>query len=179
MLAVIRHLDLLRVGVAYSRHSIRVNNAARQVVRVAIGLQLVRRKVGGIEARDVLDRLHIPDSLEKRIVLEGIVQEHGHQSCLPVVAVDDVRAEIQGGQSGNSRFGEECEFLNVLIDISIGLGPCEIVFIVNEIECDRPLKGALPGGILEQLAMSMCHESFTMLWRSFISLIRSRLNFTS
>ena len=42
----------------------------------------------------------------------------------------------------------------------------------KEIDCERPLKGALPGGILEQLALSMCNESFTMLWRSFISLIR-------
>ena len=42
----------------------------------------------------------------------------------------------------------------------------------TEIECERPLKGALPGGILEKLALAMCDESFTMLWRSFISLMK-------
>ena len=35
------------------------------------------------------------DALEERIVLEGIIKEHRHKSCLPVVTVNDIRPEIQ------------------------------------------------------------------------------------
>ena len=41
----------------------------------------------------------------------------------------------------------------------------------KEIDCERPVKGAYPGGILEHLANAMCDDSFTTLWMSFRSMI--------
>lgn len=41
----------------------------------------------------------------------------------------------------------------------------------KEINCERCVKGAYPGGILEHLANAMCNDSFTILWMSFRSLI--------
>lgn len=39
------------------------------------------------------------------------------------------------------------------------------------IQCERKLKGALPGGILEQIALTMYNENFTVMWRSFIAFL--------
>ena len=71
-------------------------------------------------------------------VVEGVgfkqrVQEHRRHARLPVVAVNDVRMEINHRQDGQRSLGEEAELLDIPVDISIGLFPVEIVLVVNEI----------------------------------------------
>ncbi|EAX98272.1 hypothetical protein TVAG_090480 [Trichomonas vaginalis G3] len=47
---------------------------------------------------------------------------------------------------------------------------------VIPLNCERKLKGAVPGGILEQIAQTMYNESFTTMWLSFIQLLTEHVN---
>ena len=65
-----------------------------------------------------------------------IVKINRNQASLPVVAVDDVRAEINHRQCAQDCLREEGELLNIRIHISVGSKSIKIVLIIYEIECD-------------------------------------------
>ena len=46
----------------------------------------------------VVDCEYGPDSPEERIALEHCIEIDRHERCLPVVAVDDIRAETYEGK---------------------------------------------------------------------------------
>ena len=60
-----------------------------------------------------------------------------NQSCLPVMAVDQIRPEIDHGQDGQRRLGEKRKLLNFKQRIvAIGLESIEIKLVIDEIELD-------------------------------------------
>ena len=147
-LAVIRHLDFFRISLRHGRDGVRINEAALQIVAVLFEFQLVRREVIIRKAYNVLHRLHIPDALELQvmdrhdglyaaveiIVLEIRVQIHRDEACLPVMAVDDIRPEIDGRKDRKRRFAEKCKPSQVPGHAAIRLVTGEIVLVVDEVE---------------------------------------------
>ena len=76
------------------------------------------------------------------------------------MAVNDIRPEIKRRQSGNCRLGEERKLLNILINISVGLCACKIIFIVNEVELDSFIFQLQNPHILAppcKIHVEMCH----------------------
>ena len=64
-----------------------------------------------------------------------IIQVNRDQSCLPVMAVDQIRAETDHRKNAQSGFREKCELLDIPLRISvIGRKSAEIMFVVNEVE---------------------------------------------
>ena len=60
-----------------------------------------------------------------------------NQSRLPVMAVDQIRPEIDHGQDGQRRLGEERELLNFKQRIvAIGFESIEVKLVIDEIELD-------------------------------------------
>ena len=60
-----------------------------------------------------------------------------NQSRLPVMAVDQIRPEIDHGQDGQRRLGEDRELLNFKQRlVSIGFESIEIKLVIDEIELD-------------------------------------------
>ncbi len=82
-----------------------------------------------------MDRHNGLDPAEKLAALETVVQIYRHQTCLPVMAMDDVRAEINHRQRREARTAEKCKFFDILIDIAVWLHPGKIEFVVNKVEC--------------------------------------------
>ena len=150
MLSVKRSLNLFRISAAYGCNGICINQTALEIVRVSISFQLIRSKIISRKAGDVPHGLYIPDALELQvmyrhyrldatvefIVAELILQENRDQTCLPVMAVDNVGSEVNIRQNGKSCFREKCKFFNIFINVSIGLGTGKIKFIVNKIVLD-------------------------------------------
>ena len=79
------------------------------------------------------DRLDAPIELVR---LEGIMQINGYQTCLPVVAVDDIGPERDDGQRRKRGSAEKRELLNILEDLSVRSITLEIELIVDEVEFD-------------------------------------------
>lgn len=82
---------------------------------------------------DVVDRHDRPNALEERVSLEHRVQVDGNQCGLPVMAVDDIRPEIDQRQAGKNRLGEKREPFQILEHVVVRDKPAEISFIVDEI----------------------------------------------
>ena len=150
-LAVELGLDLLRIGRGNSRNGIRIDQTALEEVGILVGLKLIGCEIITGETGDILDITHIPLALELQVVdghnrldslvelaaCETLFQIDGNKSGLPVVAVDQVRAEIHGGKCGENRFGEEretCDLKQRIICIRLVTG--EESFVVDEIEGD-------------------------------------------
>ena len=105
--SVKRHFDLFRIRIADSRNGIGVDNASLQQIAVFVCFQFIRGEIVIRKHGKSLDRLHIPYTLEFQIVYgdhrfhitekftapEPVLQIYGNQSCLPVMAVNDVRLE--------------------------------------------------------------------------------------
>ena len=66
-----------------------------------------------------------------------LLEIYGYQSCLPVVAVDQIGSEIKQRQCGKDCFAKVCISLNLISGIVvIYLGAAEIVLVVDEIVSD-------------------------------------------
>ena len=147
-LAVLRRLDLLRVGVGHRSDLVRIHQTALQHAGIPIHLQLVRREEIIRKSRVLLDGLDVPLSLELQVVdrhhglhaaVEGIVckqslQIYGHQACLPVMAVDDVGLEADSRQNREGCLAEIAELLDVPLDIPVDIVAVEVVFVINKID---------------------------------------------
>ena len=84
-----------------------------------------------------MDRHDRLDSAVKIASLESLMQIDRNQPCLPVMAVDQVRPEIDHGQDGQRRLGEKRKLLNFKQRIvAIGLESIEIKLVIDEIELD-------------------------------------------
>ena len=81
---------------------------------------------------NIVDGKHRLDSADLRPAHALVLQVDGHQCGLPVVAVDHLRHELEGGQQGDDGPGEEAVALPVVV-VSIKGVPLEIVFVVHEV----------------------------------------------
>ena len=147
-------LDLLRVCGADRGDRVRIDKASLEKVGIPVGLQLVRREVVAGKTCDVLDILHIPSALEFKVVnghdgldpveelirLESLLEIDGYQACLPVMAVDQVGAEIYSGERGETSLGEESK-PGDLKDrvVRVYLVCSEEPLIINKVESDPVL----------------------------------------
>ena len=83
-----------------------------------------------------MDRHDRLDPTEELILLECVMEIYRHETCLPVVAVNDIRTESDHREHRKHRLGEEGKFLQIPGSAVIGLRAAEIVFIVNEVKLD-------------------------------------------
>ena len=112
---------------------------------------MCRSEIVAGKARDVLHILDVPLALELQIVdghdrlhpavkvaaREALMQIHGNQGCLPVMAVNQIRAKTDHGQDGQRRFGEERKFLDLEQHVvAIGFKAVEIVFVIDKVIFD-------------------------------------------
>ena len=74
------------------------------------------------------------NSPEKLILLEAVVQINRNKTCLPVMAVNNVRAEINYRKYGKHCLGEECKFLQIPRSTVIWLRSTEIILIIYKVE---------------------------------------------
>ena len=79
------------------------------------------------------DRL---DTMVEWVIIEAVLNIYRDQSCLPVMAVDDIRTEIQRRHCRQCCFTEKCKLLNILENIAIWMKSCEIELIIDKIEGD-------------------------------------------
>ena len=84
-----------------------------------------------------MDRHDRLNSTIKVASLKSFMQIDRNQSRLPVMAVDQIRPEIDHGQDGQRRLGEERELLNFKQRIvAIGFESIEVKLVIDEIELD-------------------------------------------
>ena len=116
-LSVERCLDLFGISITYCCYCICKYNSTFEEVCIFVCFQLIRGKIVIRKTCDTLYGLDIPyalefqivdrhnrlDSPEKFILLERIMQIYRNKTCLPVVAVDHIRAE-----SDHREHGENC-----------------------------------------------------------------------
>ena len=107
-LAVIIRLDFLSISVADRGNIICIHKPALQHIGIFLKFQLIRHKHVIGETGQPFDRLHIPDSLElkvmdrhngfhapeEHIALELCIQIYRNETGLPVMAVNNLRLEI-------------------------------------------------------------------------------------
>ena len=145
--AILRCLNLLCISFADSRNIICIYQTALQHVGVSLILQLVRGKYIIRKSCQSLHRLNIPDSLESQVMnrhnrfdtaikfacCELRLQIYRNQTCLPVMAVDQIRAEAYDRQDREHCLVKESKLLNISTEISVRFRPPEIDQIVNKI----------------------------------------------
>ena len=81
---------------------------------------------------DIVDGKHRLDAPDLRPAHALVLQIDGHQGGLPVVAVDDLGHELEGGQQGDDGPGEEAVALPVVV-VPIESVPLEIVLVIHEV----------------------------------------------
>ena len=115
--SVKRCLDLFGISITYCCYCICKYNSTFEEVCIFVCFQLIRGKIVIRKTSNALYGLYIPyalefqvvdchnslDSPEKFILLERIMQIYRNKTCLPVVAVDHIRAE-----SDHREHGENC-----------------------------------------------------------------------
>ena len=74
------------------------------------------------------------DAAEELVVLEAVVKHNRNQTGLPVMAVNDIRAEIKCRQCREDRLAEEGEFFDVLVDVAVRMVAREVELVVHEVE---------------------------------------------
>src|SRR5699024_2772862 len=141
-LSVERSLDLIRVALPYSCELIRINDTALQRVCVLVGFELVRNEIVLRMSFDPSHGLCIPHHLELQVMyrhdrldaavvfaeISEIIKIDRDQSCLPVVAVDQIRTETDHRKDAEDCLGEECKLLDPPLRIPvIRCEPAEIV----------------------------------------------------
>ena len=118
VLAVERCLDLLSIGRGNRCDRVGIYQSALQQVCILVCLQLVRCEIVFRQSGDRCDILRIPFALEPQIVdrhnrldaavefifLETALQIDRDQASLPVMAVDQIRAEAQCRKRAENRF---------------------------------------------------------------------------
>ncbi len=71
---------------------------------------------------------------EELAACEAVMEIHRDKTCLPVMAVDNVGAEVKHGKCREHSLIKVHEFLNVPVVFGVGLVSREVMFVVNEIE---------------------------------------------
>ena len=149
------HFQLVGVGGGYGVDGVGAENGALQQVHVpvhdngaVIGPALIQTEqvAQGLHAvatlvLDVVDAQSGLDGAETVLPHAVVLQIDGHQGGLPVVAVDDLRPELQVAQHPHNGPGEKAEAL-AIIHVAIQIGPVEILLVVQEVPGDTvPLQG--------------------------------------
>ena len=83
-----------------------------------------------------MDRHNRFDSTVEITSLETFFQIYRDQSGLPVVAVNNVRSEIDHRKNRQCRFGEECKFFQISRHAVVWFVPTEMFFVIDKIELD-------------------------------------------
>ena len=148
-------LQFLRVGGGNGVHRIRAEDGSLQKVHVPVhkdGAVLrpafvkteeVPQRFPAIAALvlDIMDAEHRPDGAVAGVPDAVVLQVDGDQRRLPVVAVDDVRPELQVVQHFHHCPGEKAEALAV-IGIAIEPRAAEVLLVIQEVPGDAlPLQG--------------------------------------
>ena len=81
-----------------------------------------------------MDRHDRLDAAVELIVLERVVKHHGDQTGLPVMAVDNVRAEIKRREHREDRLAEEGKLLDILVDVAVRMAARKIKLVVHKVE---------------------------------------------
>ena len=116
---------LHEVGAAIVLHDVLVTAADAAGIFQNVGAVLAL--VG-----NVVDGEHRLDAVELIQMAVVQVQVHGHQSSLPVVAVDDVRGEVDVEQGLQHGTGEEGETLAVIVK-AVEAAALEVILVVEEV----------------------------------------------
>ena len=116
---------LHEVGAAIVLHDVLVTAADAAGIFQNVGAVLAL--VG-----NVVDGEHRLDAVELIQMAVVQVQVHGHQSSLPVVAVDDVRGEVDVEQGLQHGTGEEGEALAVIVK-AVEAAALEVILVVEEV----------------------------------------------
>ena len=146
------HLQLVGVGGGHGVDGVGAQNGALEQVHVPVHQDgaVVRPAVVQAEqvpqcllavaalVLDVVDGQHGPDAAEPVLPHAVVLQIDGHQGGLPVVAVDDLRPELEVGQHPHHRPGEEAEPLPV-VHVAVQLRPVEVLLVVQEVPGDAVL----------------------------------------
>ena len=103
-------LNLFCISVTDSSYTVCIYDTALEQVHISVSFQLVRCKVAVRNTDNILNNILVIDSLEsqvmnghnclniliERVGLERIIQIYRNQCSLPVMAVNDIRTEING-----------------------------------------------------------------------------------
>ena len=149
------HLQLVGIGGRHGVDGVGAEDGALEQVHVAvhedgavIGPAVVQSEQisQGLLAvaaliLDVVDGQHRPDGAVAVHPHAVVLQIDGHQSGLPVVAVDDLRPELHVVQHLHHGPGEEAEALAV-VHVAVQIRPVEILLVVQEVPRHAvPLQG--------------------------------------
>ena len=148
LLTVKRSLNLLRICITYCCYPVSIDNSALQIVGILVCLELVRDKIILRKPCHILNPLGIPCTLELQVVdrhdrldppeifiaIAEIIQIYRNKSCLPVVAVDDVRPVSDQRKCAEHCLREESKLLNISKNLSVRCKSVKVPFIIYKIE---------------------------------------------
>ena len=141
-------LNLLCISRTDRCQCICIDQTTLQIIGISIKLHLIRRKIIIWKPGNILNGLHIPYSLKlqivyrhntlhigiKRILMELALQKYRYQTCLPVMAVNNIWLESNHRQYRKCCLRKESKLLHILINIPIWLESCKVIFIINKIK---------------------------------------------
>ena len=146
-LSILVRLNFARVRIGNSGDHIGVGQSALEHIRIEPVLGqciLVENIIRQI--RPVLDGLNIVNTLETQVVnrdhglcisdggvLEKCAQEYRHKSCLPVMAMDNIRDPVHVIKRSECRLAEIAVLRDIIDQICIRLIPSEEFLVVDEI----------------------------------------------
>ena len=140
-------LDLICIGAAHGRDHVGIGETALEHIGIIVAL-FERVLVENIirETRPVLDHTHIIETLEAKVVdrdhdlrpCDGRFVKQGaqidrHQTCLPVVAVDDIRDPVHIVECRQRSLTEIAELRNVVDQVGVGISRAEKFLIVDKV----------------------------------------------
>ena len=142
----IGHLQLVGVGGGHGGDGVGAEDGALEEVHVAVHQQRAVLGPAGVQAEqvaqdvrveaalilDVMNGQHRADAPVAVLPHAVVLQVDGHQGGLPVVAMDDLRPELQMPQHPHHSPGEESEPLAV-VHVAVELRPAEVLLVVQEI----------------------------------------------
>ena len=82
----------------------------------------------------IMNRKYGFDSRIKIIISKYRMQKHRNKSCLPVIAMDNIRGKINIRQTSKYCLGKICKLFHIFIDIVVWRFSCKIKFIVHKIK---------------------------------------------
>ena len=149
LFAVIRSLDFFCIGFTNGCNVICINQAALEHVCILFKFQLVRREHIARQVGVINKVVDVPNALEFQVVnghnrlcapikamgCKSALEEYRNHTCLPVVAVNNVRMESDDRHGCQNCLTEENIAFNIPADrICIRLITLEIIFIINKVE---------------------------------------------
>ena len=134
------------VRITYRRDEVCIDHARFHEVYTAVAFQVAVGEQALVQADDVTHNFRTVNALVlqvmnginhlhvavEAIMVEVFLEEHAHEACVPVVAVDNVRLEANLRQHGEHGAAEVSESFGV-IAIAVKAIALEVLFIVDEV----------------------------------------------